>query len=612
MSATATTPSLVSPSLVSPAHSSYNSSEGPNGSTIVGYANILLLMLIILLIFVRIPRFFARLYHHSEWESGHILRYVPFSARIIGEPTIVDSLSWGSIDLSSDSEDSSEAGKLFVQRITISDSLQILPHAPSDASGLGSIFDFVHQRFVPGVSYLQLAMMSVWLAILCFPAFYQTNAFTDPVRFGWIAISQLPFVYTLGSKNNILGFLLGVGYEKLNLMHRFVGRIVFAAVNVHALGFFYKWLIAEEFQVMIGKPQNYIGLMGLICVDCLFFFSTDLWRREAYSYLHRNPCIFMSFHYDGCNSWAYGCAVIYVLDLCLRVAKTRFCTATIHPLRELGVTRVELPKVNSGWRVGQHVRLRVISSGMGLFGWSGIHPFTIASVADSPEGLVLFCKKAGNWTNKLFNMANSDLGLDNGEKKIFVMVEGPYGGLGNCMLASFSAAVFVVGGSGISFATSTVQDLIRKSLKKQTRVKSIELIWTVQDPSSLVPMLPLLTTMIQDSVLALISIRISVFYTRAPTGKFPFTEDFFSSACLTLSPGRPTLQPLLQGTIDRTVQEALSNKISGDIETPSGLFVGVCGPTGLAESVRAAVGRVDPQQKNEIGGVEVHEETFGW
>ncbi|KAJ3732291.1 hypothetical protein DFJ43DRAFT_997670 [Lentinula guzmanii] len=42
---------------------------------------------------------------------------------------------------------------------------------------------------------------------------------------------------------------------------------------------------------------------------------------------------------------------------------------------------------------------------MGLLGWSEIHPFTIASVADSHEGLVLFCKKAGSWTNKVFDVA---------------------------------------------------------------------------------------------------------------------------------------------------------------------------------------------------------------
>lgn len=49
------------------------------------------------------------------------------------------------------------------------------------------------------------------------------------------------------------------------------------------------------------------------------------------------------------------------------------------------------------------------------------------------------------------------------------------------MVSSFSAATFVCGGSGITLATSTMQELIQKDLDGESRVKSIELIWTVQD-----------------------------------------------------------------------------------------------------------------------------------
>jgi ferric-chelate reductase len=49
------------------------------------------------------------------------------------------------------------------------------------------------------------------------------------------------------------------------------------------------------------------------------------------------------------------------------------------------------------------------------------------------------------------------------------------------MFASFSAAVFVVGGSGITFALSTVQELVQRDLEGSSRVKVIELIWCIQD-----------------------------------------------------------------------------------------------------------------------------------
>lgn len=59
----------------------------------------------------------------------------------------------------------------------------------------------------------------------------------------------------------------------------------------------------------------------------------------------------------------------------------------------------------------------------------------------------------------------------------------PYlGGSGHTMFASFSGAMFVTGGSGITFALGAVQDLVHKDLRGESRLKIIELVWIVQDP----------------------------------------------------------------------------------------------------------------------------------
>ena len=66
--------------------------------------------------------------------------------------------------------------------------------------------------------------------------------------------------------------------------------------------------------------------------------------------------------------------------------------------------------------------------GMGWFGWTEVHPFTISSVSRGQEGIVLICKKTGNWTETLFEVASLD-GYVDGEigRKVKVVVEGPYG-----------------------------------------------------------------------------------------------------------------------------------------------------------------------------------------
>jgi ferric-chelate reductase len=133
--------------------------------------------------------------------------------------------------------------------------------------------------------------------------------------------------------------------------------------------------------------------------------------------------------------------VFYAIDHVARVVKTRITTARLRPLPELGITRVEVPSLNAGWRAGQHVRIRVLSSSMGWWGWSEVHPFTIANTTHTPEGVVLMCKKTGRWTNNLFNMAQTSSYGESGKeagRDVTVVVEGPYGTL-SCRRGAYAS-----------------------------------------------------------------------------------------------------------------------------------------------------------------------------
>ena len=112
----------------------------------------------------------------------------------------------------------------------------------------------------------------------------------------------------------------------------------------------------------------------------------------------------------------------------MRILKSRITTAVLLPIPQLDSTRIEIPNYNGGWRAGQYVRLRVLSMGMGWFGWAEVHPFTIASVSRGQEGIVLMCKRTGTWTKSLFEVAKLG-GYVDGEigRKVKVVVEGPYG-----------------------------------------------------------------------------------------------------------------------------------------------------------------------------------------
>lgn len=56
------------------------------------------------------------------------------------------------------------------------------------------------------------------------------------------------------------------------------------------------------------------------------------------------------------------------------------------------------------------------------------------------------------------------------------------GGPGHYVFSSFTSVLLVVGGSGISFALATIQELMQQDEEGKSRVQHIELLWSVRDP----------------------------------------------------------------------------------------------------------------------------------
>lgn len=151
-------------------------------------------------------------------------------------------------------------------------------------------------------------------------------------------------------------------------------------------------------------------------------------------------------------------------------------------LPQMDMAYIEIQTLRSGWRAGQHVRLRVFSMGMGLLGWTESHPFTIASASEGTDGLVLLCRRAGNWTGKLVDLAKKlDGEFEGNQGEVRIWVEGPFGGPSRMVFAGYSAVVLTVGGSGITFGLSIMEELLSMDRRHQSRVKYIELVWVVPE-----------------------------------------------------------------------------------------------------------------------------------
>ncbi|KAJ6477172.1 hypothetical protein C8R47DRAFT_985102 [Mycena vitilis] len=574
---------------------------------LVYHTVLVLLALVALVVVLRIPRAFARLWRVSEpWTRGHFLGYEQHAgpSRFIfagsgqGQATMEYAKGAGS------SQDSHTfEGKAAVStRVDTPSSYP--PRIEAAPAFLRSAVSLFRSRLAPGLSVAQFLVCAGWLGAVSYPSIYRSaGPFTDINRYGFIAAAHLPFIVAFATKNNILGLLLGVGYEKLNFLHRFVARLAIISAHFHGLGYIYKWCLAKTFMEEITQSKNYFGLSMLLCFDALLLTSLAYVRRNAYKLFFTSHVIFFNAlllcafnHYPQLIPYLFATGAIFGLDKLMRLAKTRISTATIRPLPELGMTRIEIPYINKGWRAGQHVRIQILSSAVGIMGWAQAHPFTIASESGSNEGLVLMCKKTGTWTQKLYSGASANRAEWGVGRSVKVVVEGPYGGPGFTMFNSYSAAIFVVGGSGITFALSAIQELIQQDLNGESRVRVIELIWIAQDAASMKSLIPQFTTMIRQCSYA--HLNISVHYTKAVVGETQFRG---LPPGLTLTAGRPRLI----GSIESTVSHTMS---TGGSAVHSGLIVGVCGPVGLTDDVNKAVGLVSPAKRNEIGGIDIHEE----
>ena len=63
----------------------------------------------------------------------------------------------------------------------------------------------------------QVLLKAGWAAAILYAAFYRANPFSVPERCAFVVVSQIPFVFALATKNNIIGLLVGVGYDKVGV-----------------------------------------------------------------------------------------------------------------------------------------------------------------------------------------------------------------------------------------------------------------------------------------------------------------------------------------------------------------------------------------------------------
>lgn len=273
------------------------------------------------------------------------------------------------------------------------------------------------------------------------------------VRAGIMSTALTPFIFVLAGKSNLISIMTGIGYEKLNWIHQFLGVASLVLAIIHAVPFIYQALAEGGLSNLAAAFTDFTYLNGIPPMVLLILLCS-MFRREVRAFMYE-----LSFHAHWMIACGYFGTLMYhvyqLLDmqdymwgtLAFWMAQLlfRFCTS--------GMTRSragEIKKLPGGtfevvihdlhglkWSPGQHCFLRF--PGVRVF---DNHPFSIASVTSQEELKFVIVPKKG-LTKKLYDQ------LDTEVVKKRVMVDGPYGGTSRSV-TGFDNVFLCATGSGVT------------------------------------------------------------------------------------------------------------------------------------------------------------------
>ncbi|KAI0725205.1 iron reductase [Fomitopsis betulina] len=319
-------------------------------------------------------------------------------------------------------------------------------------------------------------------------------------RAGTIATAQMPLVTALGTKNNVLSYITGISYEKLNFVHRMTARSLFALLWVHSGNKLYglNWDRDPSYEIPTG-------LAAMIALTILVFLSIRPVRENAYEFFFIvhffMVAVFLIGGYFHANSEGFGSYVwpsfiIWALDRFIRVVRVLFAN---HLYFSWSGKRAHLDA--SVERLSPHF-LRVRIARPTHFHWrpaqtaylimptvsrlpTESHPFTISSVEgqetkllgeDAPywNELVFLMNVRDGFTQRLAKVADTG-------KKVKVLIEGPYGFTPD--LTNDDTAILVSGGSGVTFTLPTLLGIVDDARAGKSRCTKVIFIWAIRDSS---------------------------------------------------------------------------------------------------------------------------------
>lgn len=304
-------------------------------------------------------------------------------------------------------------------------------------------------------------------------------------RCGFVTIAQLPLLFLLAGKNNLIGCVTGISYERINWLHRWCARCFLLTATIHMGYFFADWAPYDYIGTQL--KENTLVWKGVVAwamlVWIVFSSMTPIrgWCYEVFVLQHLvSFAVMIGFIYIHTpvevHVYIWVPVALWWFDRVVRVLRTLYaniswfhptqrkngqmsgfwaCKAEFTPLPH-NTTRIVIQNPPISWKPGQHVLLSCHSV-LPLQN----HPFTISSISEDRRMEFLVKSERGG-TRRFFKHAEKLQGLSvrpNKPQMKTVTIEGPYGTLRP--LRQFDSVVLLAGSTGATFTMPLLRDILQ-------------------------------------------------------------------------------------------------------------------------------------------------------
>ncbi|CAK7897366.1 ferric/cupric reductase transmembrane component 1 [[Candida] anglica] len=299
-----------------------------------------------------------------------------------------------------------------------------------------------------------------------------------------LLVYSLSLLIIFPGRNNFLQWITGWSYSRFLAFHKWIARIVFLLVLIHAGCETQSLVSINTYTEALKVPHIRAGVAGVVSISLLVGSSFSFLRRSYYElFVLTHILLAIAFIASGWihakgfgfENFFLAATVIWGFDRILRLS--RIFAFGIQPAiirviadETLKVT-VTRPKY---WKPfpGCHAYIYFLQ---GTCFWQS-HPFTIVDSISEDNTITFYIKIKGGITHSLFRKVSRSL-TNSTEMK--VLVEGPYNHI--LPLHIFESVVFLTGGNGIPGLYAQALDLAKIANQQQT----IKLYWIIRNYKSI-------------------------------------------------------------------------------------------------------------------------------